>query len=203
MPCALQGVRQQKCLAHVLRSLSEVSETKRGSAKAFSGWLAKLLRQALRLWTMRRAGEITEQEYRRHVERIQRELTRRLRERQLSDPDNQRLLSELGWHQDGGSLLRFLEEENVEPTNNRAERALRPAVISRKVSHCSKNLARRPGLRHLLLARSHQRPAPGALRRGHARADPGKRHAPAPAAPLVRHRPLRGLPGPSPQWSRR
>jgi hypothetical protein len=27
----------------------------------------------------------------------------------------------------------------VEPTNNRAERVLRPAVIARKVSHCSKN----------------------------------------------------------------
>lgn len=135
---ALESVRQQKCLSHVLRSLSEVSESKRGSAKAFSGWLTKLLRQALRLWTMRRSGEITEQEYRRHAERIDRELTRRLRERLLTDPDNQRLVTELGWHHDGGSLLRFLEEENVEPTNNRAERALRPAVISRKVSHCSK-----------------------------------------------------------------
>ena len=28
----------------------------------------------------------------------------------------------------------------MEPTNNRAERILRPAVIARKVSHCSKNL---------------------------------------------------------------
>jgi hypothetical protein len=27
----------------------------------------------------------------------------------------------------------------VEPTNNRAERDLRPAVIARKVSHCSRN----------------------------------------------------------------
>ena len=29
---------------------------------------------------------------------------------------------------------------SIEPTNNRAERALRPAVIARKVSHCSKNV---------------------------------------------------------------
>ena len=29
--------------------------------------------------------------------------------------------------------------KGVEPTNNRAERILRPAVIARKVSHCSKN----------------------------------------------------------------
>jgi hypothetical protein len=28
---------------------------------------------------------------------------------------------------------------SVEPANNAAERALRPAVIARKVSHCSKN----------------------------------------------------------------
>ena len=42
-------------------------------------------------------------------------------------------------HQDCGNLLRFLKVEGLEPTNNRAERALRPAVIARKVSQCSKN----------------------------------------------------------------
>src|ERR1700681_2589509 len=30
-------------------------------------------------------------------------------------------------------------QQGIEPTNNRAERDLRPAVISRKVSQCSKN----------------------------------------------------------------
>ena len=40
---------------------------------------------------------------------------------------------------DPGRLLRFLETERVEPANHRAERILRPAVIARKVSHCSKN----------------------------------------------------------------
>jgi len=49
------------------------------------------------------------------------------------------LLDEIGWHHDRGNLLRFLEDPAVEPTNNRAERALRPAVIARKVSQCSKN----------------------------------------------------------------
>ncbi len=37
------------------------------------------------------------------------------------------------------NLLRFLEDPRIEPTNNRSERALRPAVIARKVSQCSKN----------------------------------------------------------------
>jgi transposase len=33
------------------------------------------------------------------------------------------------------ALWTFLENEGIEPTNNAAERALRPAVIQRKVSH--------------------------------------------------------------------
>jgi hypothetical protein len=36
-------------------------------------------------------------------------------------------------------VLNFLSNPEIEPTNNRAERALRPAVVARKVSHCSKN----------------------------------------------------------------
>ena len=40
---------------------------------------------------------------------------------------------------DRDNLLRFLDDPGIEPTNNRAERALRGAVIARKVSHCSKN----------------------------------------------------------------
>ena len=54
--------------------------------------------------------------------------------------DNWRLQNELGWHHDRGNLLRFLDDPSIEPTNNRAERALRGAVIARKVSHCSKNV---------------------------------------------------------------
>ena len=65
-------------------------------------------------------------------------ITDHLRDRALSDRDNQRLLNELGRCHDAGSLVRFLDEPGIEPTNNRAERALRPAVIARKVSQCTK-----------------------------------------------------------------
>jgi transposase len=64
-------------------------------------------------------------------------LTEHLTPRKLSDADNQRLLNELGWHHQRGNLVRFLEDPSIPPTNNAAERALRPAVIARKVSHCS------------------------------------------------------------------
>jgi hypothetical protein len=61
-----------------------------------------------------------------------------LRDRTLTDEDNQRLLNGLGAHDDHGHLMRFPETPFTEPTNNRAERMLRPAVIARKVSQCSK-----------------------------------------------------------------
>ena len=64
-----------------------------------------------------------------------------LRERGLRDRDNRHLLKVLRRYHQRGELLRFLEEPLVEPTNNRVERALRPAVIARKVSQCSKNQA--------------------------------------------------------------
>ncbi len=66
------------------------------------------------------------------------ELDHYLRDRTLKDPDNQRMRNELGRHFDQGNLTMFLEDPEVEPTNNIAERMLRPAIVARKVSQCSK-----------------------------------------------------------------
>lgn len=132
---ALAGVRQQKCLAHVLRSISEVVETKTGKGRSFGIRLKRLLREAME-WSARHRGAADDSA---EAERLKREVSRHLRDRPLRDRDNQRLLDELGRHHDRGHLLRFLDDPCIPPTNNRAERALRPAVIARKVSHCSKN----------------------------------------------------------------
>ena len=55
-----------------------------------------------------------------------------------SEPPPSDSANQLRWQDDRGNLLRFLDGVGIEPTNNRAERALRGAVIARKVSHCSK-----------------------------------------------------------------
>jgi hypothetical protein len=57
----------------------------------------------------------------------------------MRDADNARMQRELRKHHERGNLLRFLKDPSVEPTNNIAERQLRPGVIARKVSQCSKN----------------------------------------------------------------
>jgi transposase len=132
-----EGVNQQKCLAHILRSLDDVLAAKHGRARDFGAQLKALLQEALALWHAHRDGQ--KPDFKAEAEALQAELSYLLRDRRLKDTDNQRLLNELGWHHDQGNLLRFLADPRIEPTNNRAERALRPAVIARKVSQCSKN----------------------------------------------------------------
>jgi transposase len=134
---AFDHVAQQKCLSHILRSISDVLEAKRGRARDFGAQLKGLLQDALALWHAHRDGDVPA--FKAEADTLDAELTYHLRDRRLHDPDNQRLRNELGWHHDRGNLVRFLADPRIEPTNNRAERALRPAVIARKVSQCSKS----------------------------------------------------------------
>jgi hypothetical protein len=134
---AFDDVRQQQCLAHVQRSLSDVLATKTGRARVFGERVKGLLQDALQLW--HDDHDSTATDFATEAKAVREELTYQLRDRPLKDRDNQRLLNELGWHHDRGNLVRFLDDPRIEPTNHRAERALRPAVIARKVSQCSKN----------------------------------------------------------------
>lgn len=130
-------VAQQKCLAHLLRNVGEVVESQQGRAREFGLTLRVLLRQGLALWRAR--CDLAEEDFQAGYRELDEELTYHLRPRFVRDADNRRLLDGIGLQHDRGHLLRFLETPGVEPTNNRAERILRPAVIARKVSQCSKN----------------------------------------------------------------
>lgn len=133
----LYDVAQQKCVAHLLRNVTDVVERKQGRARQFGATLKALLREGLALWHAR--NDLSEEEFRERGQELDERMTYHLRRRVLQDDDNRRLLDGIGLQHDRGNLLRFLQTEGVEPTNNRAERMLRPAVIARKVSQCSKN----------------------------------------------------------------
>jgi transposase len=136
----LDEVDQQKCLSHILRSIDAVLETKRGQARWFGVVLKSQLQEAIALYKSFHDPESKLRNYDRCVRALELEIGWHLRPRQLTDRDNQRLLNQIGRHHERGNLLRFLHSPaTVEPTNNAAERALRPAVIARKVSQCSKN----------------------------------------------------------------
>ncbi|HEX9005451.1 MAG TPA: IS66 family transposase [Blastocatellia bacterium] len=136
----LNEVDQQKCLSHILRSIDAVLETRSGQARFFGVVLKSQLQQAIALYKSFHDPESKLRNYDRCARALELEISWHLRPRQLTDRDNQRLLNEIGRHHERGNLLRFLHSPTtVEPTNNAAERALRPAVIARKVSQCSKN----------------------------------------------------------------
>ena len=125
------------CLAHMQRNITDVVETKRGPAAQFGQTLKGLLRESMDLWKAYHRGEAPD--YEQHVDRLEEQVTHHLRDRILKDADNQRLLDGIGLHHDRGNLLRFLHEPSVEPTNNRAERALRFVVIAHASGQYPKN----------------------------------------------------------------
>lgn len=133
---ALQGVEQSKCLSHLIRNVSEVVESKQGPAKRFAVVLKEILLEGHQLWQDYKEGKVTELTG--PAKEVGERLKKHLRHRHLRDPDNRRLLDGIGLQNDQGRVFLFLKKPEVEPTNNRAERILRPAVIARKVSHCSK-----------------------------------------------------------------
>jgi transposase len=136
---AFDRVAQQKCLAPILRSISDVVERKTGRAWDFGKQRKGCLQGALVLWHRQR--ECSVPDFTVEAGARQAELPDQLCDRCLKDPDHQRMLNELGWPHYQDNVLLFLVDPRIAPTNNRAERALRPAVMARKVSHGSKNSA--------------------------------------------------------------
>lgn len=126
---------KQKCLAHILKNLSELEAKKQRGAIRFAQSVKKLLQKSLKLKGEK--SQLKPKVYRSRCQRLEKALDKLLDEkRQLSDADNIRMSKGLRKHRD--SLLRFLYDDDLEATNNRAERGLRPAVIARKTGRCNK-----------------------------------------------------------------
>ena len=130
---------RQTCLAHLLRELKKVDETNRDAEwPAFAKTLKRLLRDALRLGAR---DDRDAADYARKVNRIHMRLDE-FRAEGRSDADCRRLVKRLDKYR--YALFTFLDDEQVPPDNNRAEREIRPAVIARKNSfhNTSENGAR-------------------------------------------------------------
>jgi len=121
--------QRQLCLAHQLRNLQAAVEIEPSIPWAKA--MQVLFRYAIHLQKQR--GVISSEEYKLQVARIERHCDRLLA-RKLTQPHSRRLQKRyLKYRQ---SLFVFLYREDVSPTNNVAERALRPSVVHRKVIGC-------------------------------------------------------------------
>ncbi len=120
---------KQKCLAHLLKTCREIEAAKTRGAVRFSRRVAALLRKAMAL--KRRRGTIGDHGYAVLRGKVHAELDRLLAGT-YTDPDNARLARRLRKQRE--HLLRFLDHDGLDATNNLAEREIRPAVIARKLS---------------------------------------------------------------------
>jgi len=119
----------QKCYAHHLKAIAAARERKPEDQRSYFHELTTLLHAAMTLDRMR--GDLPPPEF----VRIRQHLDQRADALILpprTDPDEERVANRLRKRRQW--LFTFLDHPGVEATNNRAERALRPAVIARKLS---------------------------------------------------------------------
>jgi len=131
----LENWLKQKCLSHLLKDLKELTETKVRGAVRFARDVKELLQSALALKA--RKDQLSAGDYQDQAQALEVHLDELIdAKRQLTDPDNARFAKRLRKHRK--HILRFLYVDELDATNNLAERQLRPAVITRKTNGCNR-----------------------------------------------------------------
>lgn len=127
---------KQKCVGHLLRDLDEMQESQSGRAVRFAQQLTAVLKAALAL-EAEKSG-LDPSFFSQQAQTLETQLDALIiPQRWLKDADNARFAKRLRKHRD--HLLRFLYVDELDATNNLAERMLRPAVITRKTNGCNRS----------------------------------------------------------------
>lgn len=132
-------VAKGRCNGHLLRRCKKLKDTVPAKEQPHIAVLSSLLQEAIDL--AGRRDEIAPGDYAGRVQAIEDRLDAWLEanlDQGTLSPDLDRLDKHVRAHR--GEWLVFLHEAAVPPTNNHAEQMLRPAVITRKVGGCNKNL---------------------------------------------------------------
>ena len=127
---------KQKCLSHLLKDLKEMEENKTGRAVRFAQQLTAVLQEALKLKAEKLS--LDPDIFVQRAQALETQLDTLIsRQRNLKDRDNLRFARRLRKHRP--HLLRFLYVDNLDATNNLAERQIRPSVIIRKTNGCNRS----------------------------------------------------------------
>jgi transposase len=126
---------KQKCLAHLLRELHETAEKHPEFASGrFYSRCVRLVQQMLLL--KKKKPALGPSVYEAKVRRLECRL-KELMDAPKKELQALRLTKRLQRHR--GELTHFLRQDDVDATNNAAERALRPLVVARKISGGSRS----------------------------------------------------------------
>jgi transposase len=126
----LDKAYHQTCLTHLIRRCKEMTEKATPAAALFPGQVKALLQQALWLGDRFQCQQLTPHGLAVATGRLEAAMDRLL-DKDYRTAGNQRLAKHLRQQRD--YLFTFLHCPGLEGTNCRAERAIRPAVIARKV----------------------------------------------------------------------
>jgi transposase len=126
------GLRQL-CWAHIIRKIKGLKDT-RGSpdAQKFSKAMLKEIGNLFRVWHAFLANAVTREELP-HTCQLVRARIKRLCNHYRNSTDEEVRTRARSLLKNWDHLFTFLYRDDVEPTNNSAERSLRPAVQSRKL----------------------------------------------------------------------
>jgi len=125
------AMAKQKCFYHLFAELVKVDKRNNSLAwHMFRKQLSRLLKDAIRLSQKRET--IPAEAFEHGKSRLHVRLDRLCAATKIDDRDAQRLRKRLVRHRN--ELFTFLDHPSVSPYNNHAERLVRPAVISRKIS---------------------------------------------------------------------
>ena len=129
------GGTQQKCLTHLLRELRDtIAKRPELKTHAFFKRCKALVQAMLRL--KRRREELEASAYEHQVKLLEDRL-QALSQTTWGDRDADRLTKRLAKYRE--KLTPFLHDAELDGTNNAAERALRPAVVMRKITGGSRS----------------------------------------------------------------
>jgi transposase len=129
----LDGKRLQWCWAHLKRDFQGLIDSPDGQVRRLGLDLMRQHRELFKHWRRYKAGKLKWSSFQTYARPIREEVRRLLLRGKFSG--NARLIGfcdELYARRE--HLWTFTREQGIEPTNNTAERALRPAVIYRKLS---------------------------------------------------------------------
>jgi transposase len=129
--------RQQKCLTHLLRELRDTVAKRPALAEHVFFKRCKAVAQAM-LRLKKNRKRLSKTAYERQVKGLETRL-KKLGKQEWDDADADRLAGRLAKY--GSRLSTFLHDAKVDGTNNAAERALRPAVVMRKITGGSRSEA--------------------------------------------------------------
>jgi transposase len=134
-----ESSKRQICWAHLKRDFTKLSEKDNKIIARIGKDLLECESRLFQIWHECKSEKITRDELWRQTEPIRRRVGELLEQGSYTDPLLKAVRFCKNLLENFNALWTFLEIEGVEPTNNHAERSLRPLVIWRKKYFCTRS----------------------------------------------------------------